>query len=37
MNDEGPVPQLVLDQLIKILEANGWEEEAGLPISLKAG
>ena len=28
---EGPVPQLVLDQSIKISAANGWVEEAGLP------
>ena len=31
VNTEGPVPQLVLDQSIKMLVANGWVEEAGLP------
>jgi hypothetical protein len=30
VNDEGPVLQLVLDQSIKMLAANGWAEEAGL-------
>ena len=31
VNAEGPVPQLVLDQSIKMLAANGWEEEVGFP------
>lgn len=29
VNPEGPVPQLILDQSIKMLMANGWEEEVG--------
>ena len=33
MNPEGPVHQLVLDQSIKMLTANGWAEEAGLLVS----
>ena len=31
VHTEGPVFQLVLDQSIKMLVANGWVEEAGLP------
>ena len=30
-NTEDPVPQLVLDQSIKMLAANGWAEKAGFP------
>ena len=30
VNAEGPVLQLVLDRLIKILAVNGWAEEVGL-------
>jgi hypothetical protein len=33
VNPEGPIPQLVLDQPIKILVAKGWSEEAALPVS----
>jgi hypothetical protein len=28
VNAKGPIPQLVLDQLIKMLVAHGWIEEA---------
>ena len=35
LNAEGPVPQLVLDPSIKMLAANGWAEEAELPVSLR--
>jgi hypothetical protein len=31
MNADGPVPQLVLDQAIKMLTANCWVEEAEFP------
>jgi len=31
MNSEGPVPQLVLDQSIKILVASGWAKGLELP------
>ena len=31
VNTEGPVSQLVLDRSIKMLAANGWAEEVGLP------
>jgi hypothetical protein len=36
VNLEGPVPQLVLDRSVKMLAANGWVEEAELPVSLQA-
>jgi hypothetical protein len=35
LNTEGPVPQLVLDQSIKMLSTNGWAEEVGLPGSCR--
>lgn len=31
VNAEAPVPQLILNQSIKMLVANGWAEELGLP------
>lgn len=31
VNAEAPVPQLILNQSIKMLVANGWAEEMGLP------
>ena len=37
MNTEDLVPQLVLDQSIKMPQANGWVEEAGLPGPPQAG
>jgi hypothetical protein len=35
VNDEGPLPQLVRVQSIKMPAANGWAEEVGLPSSLR--
>lgn len=35
VNAKGHVPQLVLDGSIKILVANSWLEEVGLPVSCR--